>query len=146
MTTENSKAVNEGQIRALIDERVRAIRGKDADALLSNYAAGVVMFNLAPPLQSTGADKKGAEEWFSWYRGPIHCEVRDLSITTGGDAAFCHYLYRISGTKTDGEGVDMWVRTTMGFHRIEGKWAITHEHQSVPFDMQTFKALLDLKP
>jgi hypothetical protein len=29
---------------------------------------------------------------------------------------------------------------------MKGKWLITHEHDSEPFDMETFKALLDLKP
>jgi ketosteroid isomerase-like protein len=47
---------------------------------------------------------------------------------------------------TNGKKEDMWVRATLCFRKIEGKWLITHEHDSEPFDMQTFKALLDLKP
>jgi len=40
----------------------------------------------------------------------------------------------------------MWFRSTMGLQKNSGRWQITHEHISEPFDMQTFRALLDLKP
>ena len=91
-------------------------------------------------------NKKGIEKWFAQHEGVIDCEIRDLSISTGDDVAFCHYLYRITGTMTNGNKVDMWVRATLCFRKIERNWLITHEHDSEPFDMQTFKALLDLKP
>ena len=79
-------------------------------------------------------------------QGPIGCEIRDLSITTGGTVAFSHSLYRFSGTKTDGGEIDMWVRATVGFLKIDGKWMVTHEHSSVPFDAESGMASLDLKP
>jgi uncharacterized protein (TIGR02246 family) len=137
---------SEAAIRGLLDARVQAIRAKDADALLSVQAPDLVTFNLAPPLQTTGVDRESVAEWFSWYRGPIDCEIRDLQIRAGDGVAYCHYLYRIRGTRTDGEAVDMWVRATLGFEKRDGQWRITHEHHSEPFDMQTFQALLDLTP
>jgi hypothetical protein len=30
--------------------------------------------------------------------------------------------------------------------KIDGQWKVVHEHVSVPFDMETGKAMLDLKP
>jgi ketosteroid isomerase-like protein len=70
-----------------------------------------------------------------------------LSITVGDSVAFCHSLNRISGARTTGEETDVWVRGTVGFRRIGGKWTLTHEHLSVPFEMEPpFKASLDLKP
>lgn len=30
--------------------------------------------------------------------------------------------------------------------KIDSKWMIVHEHDSVPFDMETGKASIDLKP
>jgi uncharacterized protein (TIGR02246 family) len=146
MTTGQTKSTSEPEIRRLIEDRVKAIHEKDVNAVVAEYAPDVVMFNLAPPLQTKGVDKKGIEKWFSGYQGAIDCEIRDLSISTGDDVAFCHYLYRITGTMTNGKKEDMWVRATLCFRKIEGKWLITHEHDSEPFDMQTFKALLDLKP
>jgi ketosteroid isomerase-like protein len=35
----------------------------------------------------------------------------------------------------------------LGFRKIDGKWAIAHEHSSVPFYMDgSYKAAVDLKP
>jgi uncharacterized protein (TIGR02246 family) len=148
MTSENSKANDEAHIRALIEDRVKAIHDKDINALMSNHAPDVLTFDALNPLRYIGSDKvkERAEEWFSWYQGPIGYEVRDLSITAGEEVAFCHYLYRVSGTMTNGREVNMWVRSTVCYRKIDGKWTLTHEHTSVPFDAESGKASLDLNP
>lgn len=148
MITENSEATDEARIRALIDDRVKAIREKDVGALMSDHAPNVLTFDALNPLQYVGLDKvrERAEQWFSWYQGSIGYEIRDLSITVGNTVAFCHYLYRVSGTMTNGREVDMWVRSTVCFRKIDGRWLVTHEHTSVPFDAESGKALVDLKP
>lgn len=148
MTSENSKANDEAHIRALIEDRVKAIRDKDINALMSNHAPDVLTFDALNPLRYIGSDKvkERAEQWFSWYQGPIGYEIRDLSITAGEEVAFCHYLYRVSGTMTNGREVNMWVRSTVCYRKIDGKWTLTHEHTSVPFDAESGKASLDLNP
>ena len=80
------------------------------------------------------------------YDGRIGYEVRDLRIAAGDDIAFAHFLYHVTGTMTDGNKVDMWVRTTIGLQKTDGVWVITHEHNSVPFDAESGKASLDLPP
>jgi hypothetical protein len=40
--------------------------------------------------------------------------------------------------------VDMWVRATLVCRRQDGSWRIVHDHESVPFDTGTGKALIDL--
>lgn len=40
----------------------------------------------------------------------------------------------------------MWWRRTVCFRKADGKWLATHEHRSVPFDVERGKASLDLKP
>ncbi|MGZ5372503.1 YybH family protein, partial [Aeromicrobium sp.] len=121
-------ADDETRIRTLIDGWGKAIGAKDIDAVMSHYAADIVTFDLAPPLQTTGADalKKSLEAWFPTFRGPVGYEIRDLCITTGDDVAFCRSLNRISGARTDGEETDVWVRTTVGLRKIDGKWLIVH--------------------
>ncbi|HKR02174.1 MAG TPA: nuclear transport factor 2 family protein [Pyrinomonadaceae bacterium] len=146
MTTENRE--DEAQLRALIDERVKAIHDRDADRLMAHHAPEVLTFDALNPLRYVGAEKvrERSEQWLSWYSGPIGYEVRDLSITAGERVAFCHYLYRISGTMTNGKEVSMWLRSTICFRKLDGKWMITHEHTSVPFDAESGKASLDIEP
>lgn len=148
MTTENTRAADEARIRGLIEERVRAIRAKDVAALMTAHAPDVVMYDVLDPLRYAGAEavRERAGQWLSWYEGPVGYEVRDLSVTAGDEAAFCHYLYRVSGTMTNGREVDMWVRSTVCFRRDEGAWVVAHEHTSVPFDAESGKASVTLKP
>jgi uncharacterized protein (TIGR02246 family) len=146
---DSSRASNEAQIRALIDTWAKAVRAKDVDAVMSHFAPDIVTFDLAPPLQCAGADalERSLAAWFSTFRGPVGYDVRDLTITTDSDVAFCRSLNRISGTRTDGEKTDVWVRATVGLRRIDGRWQVTHEHSSVPFYMDgSYRAAVDLKP
>ena len=147
MATEN-KAVDEVQIRGLIENKIKAVRAKDVDGATSDYAPDVLSFDVVNPLQYLGADaiRKRLGEWFSSFQGSIGLELRDLSITVGGAVAFSHCLSHVSATKTGGGALDMWWRETACYHKVEGKWLITHQHSSVPFDVESGKASLDLKP
>ena len=148
MTTENRGAAETDQIRALMDARMEAVRARDVNASVSNLAADILSFDVVNPLRHIGSDasRKRAEEWFSSLQGSVGYEIRDLSITAGDDVAFSHGLSHVSATTADGGHLDMWWRTTVCFRKIDGKWMVTHEHNSVPFDVKSGKASLDLNP
>lgn len=148
MTIEKSKSIDIAQIRRQIDDRVKAVRAKDIKGAMSNYAADVVSFDVVNPLQCVGLEaiRERLEGWFSSFRGPIGYEMRDLSIAASNDAAFCHSLNRVTGTRTDGCKLDMWWRATVCYCKTDGKWLVTHAHSSVPFDVESGQASLDLKP
>jgi ketosteroid isomerase-like protein len=118
MASEELKSNDEAQIRQLIDNWAKALRGKDVDGLMANYAPDLVLFNLAPPLQYNGVDacRNIWEEWLPAFQGPVGYEIHDLSITAGAAVAFCHSLTRISGTRANGE-TDTWVRATVATAR-----------------------------
>jgi len=139
---------SEAAIRTLIEEWVKAVRAKDIDKVMAYYAPDVVVFDLLPPLQFVGAAhyRQNWAEWFASWQGLIGYEMRDLTITAGDEVAFSRSLNHITGTRTDGEKNDVWVRATVCFRKIAGQWKVTHEHLSVPYDMETFKASVDLKP
>ena len=148
MTSANGQTRSERQIRALVDDLAIAIRIKDVDALMGHYAPDVLTFDLLPPLQYSGADaiRKRVSDWFSSFQGPIGFAMLNLSITAGDDVAFCHSLNGVRGSRKDGAVIDMWWRATLGFRKIDGRWRVTHGHSSEPFDMESGKALIDLKP
>jgi len=148
MTTGVGEASNEAGIRTLIDAQIKAVRARDVDASMSNYAADIVSFDVVNTLQKIGLDecRKRAEEWFSSFQGPIEYEISELSVSAGGTLAFSHSLNHVNATNNDGKKIDMWWRATAGYRKIDDRWMITHEHMSVPFDVQSGKASLDLKP
>jgi uncharacterized protein (TIGR02246 family) len=139
---------DEDAIRQLMDDSANAVRSRDIDALMSNFSPDVLSFDVVNPLQYRGADaaRARAEQWLGSFEGPIGYELRDLAITTGSDAAFCHSLNQVSATKKDGDKLEMWWRATVCLRKIDGSWLVTHQHNSVPFDPESGKASIDLKP
>lgn len=116
---------------------------------MSVYATDVVSFDIEPPLQHVGgpAKRKNWERVFAAYERPLDYEVRELAITVGGDVAFAHSLNRLSGTLRSGaQTTGFWVRATMCFRKLNGRWAIAHDQVSVPLDMTTGAALVNLEP
>jgi ketosteroid isomerase-like protein len=148
MITANNPAIDQAQITKLMESWANAIRAKDVDSRTSNYAPNVHLFDVVEPLQCLGSNavKQRAGEWFSTFDGPLGFEMHDLRIAADGDVAFSHSLNHVSGTKVDGQKVDMWWRATVCYRKMGEQWMVTHEHNSVPFDMQNGKASLDLKP
>jgi ketosteroid isomerase-like protein len=148
MTVEDNRRVDEAKIRELLDDWVQALRSRDADAIISRQAPGVVSFDVVNPLQYVGSDetRRRAQEWLSSFQGPVGLEMRELSVTVGDDVAFAHSLNRVSGRMADGQAIGMWLRSTVCLRKIDGQWTVTHQHSSVPFDGESGRASLDLKP
>jgi uncharacterized protein (TIGR02246 family) len=148
LRTGNGEPDDAARIRALLDERVDAIREKNVDRLTAHLAPDVVAFDLVQPLEHLGAAgvEQRARDWFASFQGPIDYEVRDVDITASGDVAFSHCLAGVRGTRAGGEKIEMWWRSTICYRKVEGEWQITHEHDSVPLDMTSGKALVNLRP
>jgi ketosteroid isomerase-like protein len=141
-----SSSEDEQNIRQLIDRWANALRTKNAEGVLACRLRGAVMYTLAPPLIAV-EDRDGLEAWFSTWQGPIGHEQRGSEVAVGDNVAYAHALVHMTGTKTDGEAVDLWFRQTLGFKKVGLTWKIAHEHASVPFLMDgSNKAALELKP
>ncbi len=139
---------NEAQIRALIDERSRAVSARDVIALMAHVASDTISFDVVDPLQYVGAAsaRERAEEWFASFDSPIEHECRDIIIVANDHIAFSHCLTRVAGTLKSGDKVEMWFRTTTGYRKVVDTWLVSHDHNSVPFDPQTGIASLNLEP
>ena len=138
----------EEEITSLIEAWAAAIRAKDLNGSLSHYAPSVIGFDLVEPLQYVGRDalRKRLEDWFASFDGTIGFEYHELEIIGGNGVAFAHSLNHVTGRLTDGESLDMYWRATLCLREIDGEWLVVHTHTSVPFDMQTGQASLDLEP
>jgi ketosteroid isomerase-like protein len=141
-------AASEAEIRELLEARAAAVRAKDVASVIEQVAPEVLAYDVVGPLRHSGSGqlRQRAEQWLSSFRGPLGYEIRDLCISAGEDVAFSYSLNRVVGTLIDGTRLDMWWRSTTGFRKIDGRWRITHEHNSVPFAPDTGKASLDLQP
>ena len=139
---------DEEQLRAIVHERVRAVRAKDPGPLAARQADDVVSFGVLPPLLSRGGARaeQTTRDWFDLYATDIGYEVQEVEVRASGTLGFCSFVYHVSGTTTAGDDVSMWVRATLVCEKRDGTWLIVHDHESVPFDPESGKALIDLEP
>ena len=138
----------ERELHELIEERVRAVRARDSTTLAARPADDVITFDVLPPLNSRGsqATVEHLQDWFDGYDGPSDYSAHDVQVSAQGDLGFCSFLYHVGGTLKTGDQVNMWVRATLCWRRIDGRWRIVHDHESVPFDPATGQALISLEP
>lgn len=149
MNTDHETTREEAEIRQLIEDRAEAVRTRDVDGTMANVAPDVLLFDIVNPLQSTGSNaaRTRLDEWLSSFqKGPIGYDVLDVSVTASDNVAFCHCLNQVRATKLDGGEIEMRWRVTTCYRKVDGTWTVTHEHASVPFDVETGLASLDLKP
>jgi ketosteroid isomerase-like protein len=138
----------EAAIRESIERFAKAFRAKDVDGCMSIFSPQLVSFDILPPLQTVGADAfvKHWREFFASYEGSIQVEFPDVTVAAGGDVAFSYCLHRIAGTLKTGRKTDFWLRWTACWRKTSSAWLVVHEQVSVPADMKSGKALMDLKP
>ena len=113
----------------MINDWAKATREGDDDAVLSNHASELLIFDVLAPLQYKGAEayRKSWDEWRPTDEGEALFELHELGITAGETIAFAHCLIEC-GKKPNSD----WVRATFCLQKSDGKWMITHQHGSMP--------------
>jgi ketosteroid isomerase-like protein len=149
--TAEAAAKDVADIKALEDRFTKAVLTKDVNAIMAFYVpdASLFVFDVTPPRQYVGsaAYRKDWEDLLSLFPGPITATIGDLDVTAGGgDLAWSHSIQTMAGTMKDGKKMDLTVRITDGYKRVNGQWLIALEHVSVPVDVLTGKADLTSKP
>ncbi|MER7273177.1 nuclear transport factor 2 family protein [Dactylosporangium sp. NPDC000244] len=138
------------EIRHVIERKAALLETGDARAIMAYYASSFVEYTLAPPLRQPGDGRDPAplESWMATFEVPPRREVTRLEITADGDVAFATSLDRLSAVpRGSTEGFSMWFRVTLGLRRIDGRWLVTHEHESVPLEMDgSLRASVGLIP
>lgn len=140
--------MTEALIRQRVEDCAKAVSAKDIEGVMSLYAPNIVSFDVDPPLRYSGSDNKRRawQKLFAAHTGPIDYEVCDLNVTTNGELAFVHSLNHLNGTLASGHVTDLWVRWTACFRRTDGVWLVVHDHVSVPADLKSGQAVLNLTP
>jgi uncharacterized protein (TIGR02246 family) len=145
-----AKADARADIKALEDRFIAAVTAKDLDAIMKVYVPDqtLFVFDVEPPQQYVGAAayRKDWQAFVDSFNGAITFELTDLDITTDDNLAYSHSIQRVAGTDQQGKKLDLTVRVTDVYKKINGNWLVIHEHVSVPVDLDTGKPDLTSKP
>jgi uncharacterized protein (TIGR02246 family) len=145
-----AKGDAQADIKALEDRFIAAFKAKDVDAIMKVYVPDqtLFVFDVVPPRQYVGAAayRKDWQDFFDSVSGPLTVELSDLDITADDNLGYSHSIQRVAGTNKQGEKIDLTVRVTDVYKKINGNWLVIHEHVSVPVDLDTGKPDLASKP
>jgi ketosteroid isomerase-like protein len=138
------------EIQDLVRDRAAKLAAGDVAGVLALYQPRFVEFTLAPPLAQPGdaSDPRPLTEWLATFEAPPRREVAELEITAGTDVAFATCLESMTATpRGTSQEFTLWYRVTLGLRRVDGRWLIAHEHESVPFHMDgSLRVATDLRP
>jgi uncharacterized protein (TIGR02246 family) len=137
-------------IQALEDTYNEGFNSKDVDKVMSVYVPGsqLFIFDVVPPREYKGWDayKKDFEGLFAAFPGPVKNTISEQTIHVVGSLTYGHNIQTGEFTGKDGTKVQIVARTTDIYRKINGKWLIVEEHNSVPVDLDTMKPDLLSKP
>lgn len=134
----NEQSVKE--IKAAMDAWGEALYNKDLEAMHKDYADKYRLFDVKQTVDSAEGAKELWKYCFPFFDRP-KVEYKDLVIHASDDMAIVHFRSRITGTvePMPEEMANTWLRGTVGYRKIDGKWQCVHEHISFPVDCETMQ-------
>jgi uncharacterized protein (TIGR02246 family) len=125
---------DEAEIRALIEHWAKAVHACDMDSVLADHTDDIVMFDVPPPNEVRGkaAYRETWPPFFKYQKLGAVFEIVSLDVTAGNDVAFAHALLRCGTDEELRKDPDNRLRLTIGLRKLNGQWAVAHEHHSFP--------------
>lgn len=139
----------EMEIEATLEEWANFMRERNLEGALSVYGEKAINYDLTSTLSYKGIQiiREKLEKWFASFESDIVVDIEDVHIRAEKTIGFAHCLIRFMGDKAGThEGEDMYNRTTFCFEKVGNDWLISHEHSSLPFNLNDGKVMLDLRP
>lgn len=136
-------------VATFLENFAETIRNGNIDKIMSFYSKDIVAFDMMPPLSFNNFEKykRNWEVSFTeFFTFPVNFTFEQQKIDVSGDLAIVRSFIHMSGDSIHGENMESWLRSTIELKRIDGRWLITHEHNSVPLDEETMKGIMTLSP
>jgi ketosteroid isomerase-like protein len=139
---------DEEQIRKEFEEWFRDASAKDLDAVMTKIGDDALSYEHETPLQYSGAAaiREVCRKGFEAAKGNFRWDIPDLQVIVRDDIAVTWGLNHMQSHEPGRQKSEVWSRGTRVFRKIDGKWKMIHQHVSFPFDPETGKARMDLKP
>ncbi|GAA5192116.1 nuclear transport factor 2 family protein [Arthrobacter gyeryongensis] len=132
-------------VNQALDSYAAAVHAKDVEAFAALYDDNVHIYDSWGQWQYTGIEawRSMASEWFSSLGDErVRVEFNDVRSVAGEDVAFGHAAVTFAGISADGERLRaMTNRFTICLEKKDDAWKISHEHSSLPIDMETGKGI-----
>ncbi|GGE51520.1 ketosteroid isomerase [Pullulanibacillus camelliae] len=128
-----------------------AVYEKNVERLLSIYSSHIHIYDCWGEWECRGISqwREKVEEWFAGLQEEgvdLQTDFTDVVIEEAPNLAFAHCNLLYAAYNPSGEKLrHITNRFTFCLRKEKHAWYITHEHSSLPIDMETGKGLFRLK-
>lgn len=140
------------EVSQVLENYAAAVYELDVEKFLAAYHDDIHLYDCWGrwELQGLPAWRESVAEWFSGIREDnniVKVAFTDVVITEQSSVAFIHCAVTFTGYEAGGSEPlrQMTNRFTFGLKKQGESWQITHEHSSLPIDLETGKALFESK-
>jgi ketosteroid isomerase-like protein len=139
-------------VQDVLNNYKTAIYEKDVEKFLSMYAPDMQIYDCWGNWEIKGISswKENVAEWFNGLSEDgvlLKVDFDDLVVEENSTLAYVHCAVTFAAHQEEsGEKLrQMTNRFTYGLKRVNESWAISHEHSSLPINMETGKGIFTLK-
>ncbi|MBH0160516.1 YybH family protein [Fictibacillus sp. 26RED30] len=140
------------KVQDVLENYKSAVYEKDVDQFLSTYAADVHIYDCWGNWECKGISswRENVVMWFNSLSEDgnlLKVDINEVTIEENTSVAFVHCAVSfVAYSEQSGEKLrQMTNRFTFGLKKINESWVITHEHSSLPIDMNTGKGIFNLR-
>ncbi|MDN4525135.1 YybH family protein [Fictibacillus fluitans] len=144
--------VSMGVVQDVLDNYKSAVYEKDVEKFLSSYSPDVHIYDCWGNWESRGIApwKESVIDWFNHLKEEgvfLNVHFNDLVIEETSNLAFIHCAVTFAAHKEKSGEKHRQItnRFTFGLRKVNDSWLITHEHSSLPIDMNNGKGMFNLR-
>lgn len=138
-------------VKAVLENYQSATYEKDVERFVSAYASDVHIYDCWENWACIGISqwKETIQNWFNGLNEEgyyLKTNFDDLVIEENANLAFVHCAVTFAAYNESGEKLrQMTNRFTFGLRKENESWTITHEHSSLPINMETGEGIFNLR-
>lgn len=140
------------KVQDVLENYKTAIYEKDVEKFLFLYAPEIHIYDCWGNWECKGISswKENVEVWFNGLSEDgvlLKVDFHDLVVEENTYLAFVHCAVTFAAHQVETGKIlrQMTNRFTYGLKKVNGTWLITHEHSSLPINMETGKGIFNLK-
>jgi len=138
-------------VQDVLENYKSAIYEKDVERFVATYASDLHVYDCWENWECVGISqwKEMVKGWFTGLSEEgvlLKIDFNDLVIEENSNLAFVHGAVTFAVHNESGEKLRQMInRFTFGLRKENGSWSITHEHSSLPINMETGKGIFNLR-
>ena len=140
------------KVQDILENYKTAIHEKDVEKFISMYAPEMHIYDCWGNWESKGISswKENVVDWFNGLSEDdvlLKVDFNDIAVEENLNLAFIHCAVTFAAHQVEsGEKLrQMTNRFTFGLKKVNESWVITHEHSSLPINMETGMGIFNLK-